>query len=595
MPDSPKKSWFYKVLKWRYRHIPEKNFILLLSVLIGFMAGLVSLLLKNITHLIQELVQSDIISWQNTLYFITPFVGLSIVYVLNKYVIKKEVKSAIPLILFSLSKTGGVIKPIHGYLPLILAPITVGFGGSVGLLGPAISSGSALSSSISSLFHVNRKIRTLLIGCASAGAISAVFKSPLAGLVFAVEVFSLDLTLTSLLPLLFASVSSIVTSYFFLGDEVLFRFEVVEKFNIQDIPFLIALGIGTAFASIYFTKMYFWVLSIFDNFKKKIYRLLIAGLAIGIMLYFIPPLYGEGLGFINDLLRGDYLKAIGTTPFKEIESNIWIIIGLLAGITVFKAIAMTATFAAGGYGGIFIPTMVMGSSLGNVVAKVINNLGFGFHVSESNFTLLGMAGLISGVLHAPLTSIFLIAEITTSYELFVPLMITTAISFIISKNKIEHNIYTRELAEQGSLLTHDKDQTVLTLMKLRQCIETNFITVYPDYSLKQLLSEAVAKSNRNFFPVINKKGMLIGVVSLDNIRDIMFDITKYHTVLVENIMSPVTTEIMFEDDDAKTAMQKFQDTGAWNLPVTKKGKYIGFTSKSKLLTAYRRELINFTR
>ena len=341
--------------------------------------------------------------------------------------------------------------------------------------------------------------------------------------------------------------------------------------------------------------MYFWVLSIFDNFKKKIYRLLIAGLAIGIMLYFIPPLYGEGLGFINDLLRGDYLKAIGTTPFKEIESNIWIIIGLLAGITVFKAIAMTATFAAGGYGGIFIPTMVMGSSLGNVVAKVINNLGFGFHVSESNFTLLGMAGLISGVLHAPLTSIFLIAEITTSYELFVPLMITTAISFIISKNKIEHNIYTRELAEQGSLLTHDKDQTVLTLMKLRQCIETNFITVYPDYSLKQLLSEAVAKSNRNFFPVINKKGMLIGVVSLDNIRDIMFDITKYHTVLVENIMSPVTTEIMFEDDDAKTAMQKFQDTGAWNLPVTKKGKYIGFISKSKLLTAYRRELINFTR
>ncbi|MAQ75927.1 MAG: chloride channel protein [Aquimarina sp.] len=595
MPDSPKKSWFYKVLKWRYRHIPEKNFILLLSVLIGFMAGLVSLLLKNITHLIQELLQSDIISWQNTLYFITPFVGLSIVYLLNKYIIKKEVKSAIPLILFSLSKTGGVIKPIHGYLPLILAPITVGFGGSVGLLGPAISSGSALSSSISSLFHVNRKIRTLLIGCASAGAISAVFKSPLAGLVFAVEVFSLDLTLTSLLPLLFASVSSIVTSYFFLGDEVLFRFEVVEKFNIQDIPFFIALGIGTAFASIYFTKMYFWVLSIFDNFKKKIYRLLIAGLAIGIMLYFIPPLYGEGLGFINDLLRGDYLKAIGTTPFKEIESNIWIIIGLLAGITVFKAIAMTATFAAGGYGGIFIPTMVMGSSLGNVVAKVINNLGFGFHVSESNFTLLGMAGLISGVLHAPLTSIFLIAEITTSYELFVPLMITTAISFIISKNKIEHNIYTRELAEQGSLLTHDKDQTVLTLMKLRQCIETNFITVYPDYSLKQLLSEAVAKSNRNFFPVINKKGILIGVVSLDNIRDIMFDITKYHTVLVENIMSPVTTEIMFEDDDAKTAMQKFQDTGAWNLPVTKKGKYIGFISKSKLLTAYRRELINFTR
>lgn len=595
MPKSSKKSWSHKVLKWRYRYISEKNFILVLSIIIGFIAGLVSLLLKNITHLIQELVQSDIITWQNTLYFITPVIGLLLVYLITKYLIKKEVKSAIPLILFSLSKNGGMIKPIHGYLPLILAPITVGFGGSVGLLGPAISSGSALSSSISSLFHVNRKTRILLIGCASAGAISAVFKSPLAGLVFAVEVFSLDLTLTSLLPLLFASVSSIVTSYFFLGDEVLFRFEVTEKFNIQDIPFLIVLGIGTAFASIYFTKMYFWILSVFDTFKKRIYRLLAAGIIIGVMLYFIPPLYGEGLGFINDLLKGDYLKAIGTTPFQGIESNIWIIIGLLTGITIFKAIAMTATFAAGGYGGIFIPTMVMGSSLGNVVAKVINNIGFGFQVSESNFTLLGMAGLISGVLHAPLTSIFLIAEITTSYELFVPLMITTAISFIISKNKIEHNIYTRELAEQGSLLTHDKDQTVLTLIKLRHCIETNFISVYPDYTLKQLLSKAVAKSNRNLFPVINEKGILIGIVSLDNIRDIMFDVTKYHSVTVENIMNPVQTEIIFEQDNAKVVMRKFQDTGAWNLPVTKKGKYIGFISKSKLLTSYRRELINFTR
>ncbi|RZS98991.1 chloride channel protein [Aquimarina brevivitae] len=593
MSGTSRKTWLYKVLKWRYRNISEKNFILILSILIGFIAGLVSLVLKNITHLIQRLVQGDIISWQNTLYFITPVVGLLIVYLFNKYIVKKEIKSAIPLILYALSKKGAVIKSIHGYLPLILAPITVGFGGSVGLLGPAISSGSAFSSSISTLFHVSRKTRVLLIGCASAGAISAVFKSPLAGLVFAVEVFSLDLTFASLLPLLFASVSSIVTSYFFIGDEVLFRFEVLEKFSIQDIPFFIILGIGTAFASIYFTKMYFWILKLFERFEKKIYRLLVAGMTIGVMLYFIPPLYGEGLGFINDLLHGDYMKAIGKTPFQNIESNIWIIIGLLAGITIFKAIAMTATFAAGGYGGIFIPTMVMGSALGNVVSKIINNIGLGFQVSESNFTLLGMAGLISGVLHAPLTSIFLIAEITTSYELFVPLMITTAISFIISKNKVDYTIYTRELAEQGNLLTHDKDQTVLTLLNLKDCIETNFITVNPDYTLKQLLSEAVAKSNRNLFPVVNKRGMLIGIVSLDDIRDIMFDITKYHTVMVEDLMSPVAYKIIEEEDDAKSAMKKFQDSSAWNLPVVRRNKYIGFISKSKLLTSYRRQLIKF--
>ncbi|MHA7055851.1 chloride channel protein [Aquimarina sp. M1] len=590
-----KKTLLHRFLIWRYRHISTKNFVLILSILVGFCAGLISLLLKNITHLIQVVLESDIISWQTSFYFVIPVIGLLIVYVITKFVIKQNVKSAIPLILYSLSKKDGKIKPLSGYLPILLAPITVGFGGSVGLLGPAVGSGSTLSSNISTLFKLDSKTRFLLIGCAAAGAISAVFKSPLAGLVFAVEVFSLDLTLTSLLPLLFASVSSIITSYFFLGDEVLFRFDVIEKFDIYDTPFYVMLGVGTAIASIYFTKMYFGILHFFDRFPKKIHRLLIGGFAIGVMLYFIPPLYGEGLGFINELLNGNHLAAIGNTPFDDMTSNIWMVIALLTGITIFKAIAMTATFAAGGSGGIIIPTMVMGSAMGNVVSKIINNLGMGFQVSEANFTLLGMAGLIAGVLHAPLTSIFLIAEITSSYELFVPLMITTAISFIISKNRIEHNIYTRELAEQGLLLTHDKDQTVLTLMKLDDCIETNFISVNPQNTLKHLLSEAVAKSNRNFFPVVDESNVLIGIVFLDDIRDIMFDISLYHKNTVEMLMTQVKTVIIYEEDNAKTAMRKFQDTGAWNLPIIKDGKYFGFISKSKLLTAYRRKLINFTR
>ncbi|MDH7448383.1 chloride channel protein [Aquimarina sp. 2201CG14-23] len=590
-----KKTLLHRFLIWRYRHIPNKNFVLILSIFVGFCAGLISLLLKNITHLIQVVLESDIISWQTSFYFVIPVIGLLVVYVITKFIIKRNVQSAIPLILYSLSKKDGKIKSLSGYLPLLLAPITVGFGGSVGLLGPAVGSGSTLSSNISTLFKLDTKTRFLLIACAAAGAISAVFKSPLAGLVFAVEVFSLDLTLASLLPLLFASVSSIITSYFFLGDEVLFSFDVIEKFDIYDTPFYIILGIGTAIASIYFTKMYFGISHFFDRFPKKIHRLLIGGFAIGVMLYFIPPLYGEGLGFINDLLNGNHLAAIGNTPFDNMTSSVWMIIALLTGITIFKAIAMTATFAAGGSGGIIIPTMVMGSSLGNVVSKIINNLGMGFQVSEANFTLLGMAGLIAGVLHAPLTSIFLIAEITSSYELFVPLMITTSISFIISKNRIEHNIYTRELAEQGHLLTHDKDQTVLTLMKLDDCIETNFISVNPENTLKHLLSEAVAKSNRNLFPVVDELNTLIGIVTLDDIRDIMFDISLYHKTTVAMLMTQVDTAIIYEHDDAKAAMRKFQDTGAWNLPVIKDGKYYGFISKSKLLTAYRRKLINFTR
>ncbi len=592
---SPKKTLLHQFLIWRYRHIATKNFILLLSILVGILAGLVSVLLKNTTHLIQIILGSDLVSWQNSLYFVIPVIGLLLIHLLTKYVLKKETEAAIPLILYALSKRNGVINSIHSYLPLLLAPITVGFGGSVGLLGPAVSAGSALSSSISTLFHIDSKTRILFIGCATAGAIAAVFKSPLAGLVFAVEVFSLDLTLASLLPLLLASVASIVTSYLFLGDEVLFRFQVIEKFELANIPFYVVLGGGTAIASVYFTKMYFGIQQFFLRFPKKTHKLLIGGVAIGIMLYCIPPLYGEGIGFINHLLEGNHLAALGATPFEHLGDHIWIAIGLLFGITIFKAIAMTTTFAAGGCGGIFIPTMVMGSALGNIIAKVINNLGVGIQLSEANFTLLGMAGLIAGVLHAPLTSIFLIAEITTSYELFVPLMITASMSFIISKNTIEHTIYNKELAEKGELITHNKDETVLTLLKIDPIIETNFASIAPHHTLRELLHNAVATSNRNIFPVIDASRKLVGIVLLDDIRDIMFDTELYDSTTVEMLMKQAPDVIIYETDTTKQVMKKFQDTGAWNLPVIKNQMYYGFISKSKLLTAYRRKLINVTR
>ncbi len=589
---SQKKSILQRFLIWRYRHISNKNFVFVLSILVGFLAGLVSVLLKNSTHLIQVFLESGIVSSKNSLYFVLPVIGLSVVYVLVKFVLKKPVTHAIPSILRALSKRNGILSRDNMYFPLITAPLTVGFGGSVGLLGPAVASGAAISSNVSLLFHINNKTRTLLIGCAAAGAISAVFKSPIAGIVFAVEVFSLDLTLVSLLPLLLASVASIITSYFFLGSDVLFRFEVKEQLILSRIPFYVLLGVGTAFASIYFSKMYFVIVQFFERFEKPLYRLLIGGLAIGIMLYFIPPLYGEGFGFINKLLHDQHLEAIGITPFDAYTHNIWVVIALLMGITIFKAVAMTTTFAAGGAGGIFIPTMVMGSALGNVVAKVINNLGLGFHVSEANFTLLGMAGLIAGVLHAPLTAIFLIAEITSGYELFVPLMITAAISFLISKNVLIHNIYTRELAEKGALLTHDKDASVLTLLNLDKVIETNFISVRPEQSLEVLLHRAVAKSSRNIFPVVNEEDALLGIILLDDIRDIMFDHSEYKKVTVEELMRQAPDVIFYGEDTTKQVMKKFQDTGAWNLPVIKGEKYYGFISKSKLLTAYRRKLIS---
>ncbi|WP_417870905.1 chloride channel protein [Winogradskyella sp.] len=591
----PTKSNFLKqLLIWRYKHVSEKNFVFVLSLIIGLLAGLISVFIKNITFAIEAIFEKGIILSENSIYFILPIVGLFLVYLFVKYISKQPSEHAIPSILFALSKRDGIINKKKIYYPLITAPLTVGFGGSVGLLGPAIASASALSSNFSRLLHIDRKTRSLLIACAAAGAIASIFKSPIAAIIFAIEVFSLDLTFASLLPLLMASVSSVITSYFFLGDSVLFEFSVSDKFVIKDTLFYILLGIGTGVASIYFSKIYFGVTSIFNRFKSARQKLIVGGLAIGVMLFFIPPLYGEGFGFINNLLIGNDIEALGNTPFDSHLDNIWIVIGLLFGITIFKAIAMTTTFAAGGTGGIIIPTLVMGSALGNVVAKVINNCGLGFNVSEANFTLIGMAGLIAGVLHAPLTAIFLIAEITGGYQLFVPLMITASMSFIINKNGLDHTIYTKELLEKGALLTQNKDKSVLTLMKLDSVIEQNFIELHPDMTLGEMLKNGVSKSNRNLFPVTDNEKNFIGIILLDNIRSVMFDQTLYNSTTVETFMQKPPEIIYYEEDSMEKVMKKFQRSKAWNLPVIRDHKYYGFVSKSKLLTAYRRELINFT-
>ncbi|WP_421813432.1 chloride channel protein [Flagellimonas sp.] len=593
MPYSNKKL-LTRFLKWRYKNISNRTFIQIMSLIVGFLAGLVAVTLKNTTYFIESLLKKGIVFSENQLYFILPTIGLTLIYLYVKFVHKEPLQHAVSSIIFSLSKKRGLLRLKDIYTPLITAPITVGFGGSVGLLGPAVKSGAALSSNLTRLFHIDAKTRTLLVACASAGAISSIFQSPIAAIIFAVEVFTLDLTMLSMLPLLLASISGVLTSYFFLGNEVLFSFSLSEGFELEDTAFYILLGVGTGFASIYFTKMYFYILSLFKQLKSPKYKLLVGGIAIGVMLYAIPPLYGEGFGFINNLLDGDHLKALGTTPFDDYTHNIWVVIALLFGITIFKAIAMTATIGAGGAGGVFIPTMVMGSALGNVVAKVINNLGLGISVSESNFTLIGMSGLIAGVIHAPLTAIFLIAEITGGYQLFVPLMITAAISYLITKNALDYTIYTKELAKIGALLSHNKDQMVLGLMEMDDVIEKNFRSVHPKMSLGEMLHQSVSKSKRNLFPVLDDDKKLIGIIVLDDIRPMMFDTEIYDTVFVKNLMHAPPEVIFYETDNMKQVMKKFQDSGAWNLPVIKNGKYEGFISKSKLLTAYRRKLINYS-
>ncbi|KRG27881.1 CIC family chloride channel protein [Salegentibacter mishustinae] len=582
--------------KWSNRHLSHQQFLMILSAIIGFTAGLGAVVIKNLTHFIQRLLEGSlIINYHHAFYFIFPLIGLSLTLLIIKLVFKKKIGHGIPSTLYAISRRKGIMRSFQMYASIITAPLTVGFGGSVGLEGPTVATGASLGSNISRFFKMNQSSRTLLIGCAAAGAMSSIFKAPIAAIIFAIEVFSLDLTLISMVPLLIASVSAILTSYFFFGSDIILPVQLQDNFTISEVPFYIILGVLAAGCSMYFTHIYFKIGDAFKKIDSLFYRLLIGGLGLGILIYLIPPLYGEGYNVINNLLAEDYLQALGTNFFNDYLDNIWIVVILLTGLVIFKIFATSLTFGAGGIGGIFAPVLFMGSAMGHCFALVVNNLGILRNpISVSSFTMVGMAGLMAGVLHAPLTAIFLIAELTGGYELFVPLMITAAISYMITNQFQPHSVYTMELAQRGDLLTHNKDQAVLTLLNIQQIIEKNFITLNIDMNLGDVIHVGVIKSSRNLFPVIDENRNFLGIILLDDIRPIMFDQKMYDDVKVSDIMQRAPATIDLRKDRPKDTMRKFQETNAWNLPVVEDGKYVGFISKSKLLTAYRQKLIEVT-
>jgi chloride channel protein, CIC family len=590
------KKIFTKFLKWRYKHISNTQFTNIASAIIGLLAGLAAVILKNLTHLIQGLLEGEFIKdIHSAFYFIFPIIGLIIVILIIKYFVRKKVGHGIPSTLYAISKQKGIMPRHQMWASLLTAPLTVGFGGSVGLEGPTVATGAALGSNFARLFHLNQTTRTLLIGAAAAGAMSSIFKAPIAAIVFAVEIFSLDLTLASMIPLLLASITAILTSYFFLGDDVLLHFNLQDKFELNDVLFYVLLGVTSATTSIYFSKTYFGISDFFKRFINPYKRLFIGGILIGVIVFFIPPLFGEGYETVNNVLKGNIENVIANNIFETATNNIWIIASLLIGLVVFKVVAMSFTFGAGGIGGVFAPTLFTGSISGYVFAMIINfsNI-FNHQLSLINFAMVGMAGLMAGVLQAPLTAIFLIAEITGGYELFVPLMIVASISFLITKRYVPHNIYAAELAKRGQLITHDKDKNVLMMLDLDKIIETNFIILRPEMNLGEIVKNAVVKSSRNHFPVVNNDNEFLGILTVNDIRSIMFDKKLYDSVKVESLMHDASDIIYYEKDTAEDILNKFKSTGAWNLVVIKNGKYFGFISKSRLLTAYRRQLIKFT-
>ncbi len=585
-----------KLGAWKNEHLSNHQFLMFLSAVIGFIAGLVAVIIKNFTYYIQSLLEGElVINYHTAFYFIFPLIGIALTVAIVKFVFKRDVGNGIPTTLHAISKRSGIMRKFQTYASLITAPITVGFGGSVGLEAPTVVTGAAISSNLARIFKMNQASRTLLIGCAAAGAMSSLFKAPVAAIIFAIEIFSLDLTLVSMIPLLLASVSAILTTYFFSGSDIILHSQLSDEFQISEVPFYILLGVLASVCSIYFTKVYFRINKLFCKLKSPFTRLLIGGFSLGILVFLIPPLYGEGYDVINNLLQGNYMFALENNFFSETLDNIWVVIALLAGLVIFKVIATSLTFGAGGVGGIFAPVLFMGSAMGHCFALVINNLGILQNpISVSNFTMVGMAGLMAGIMHAPLTAIFLIAELTSGYELFVPLMITAAISFMITSQVQPHSVYTLDLASRGELITHNKDQTVLTLLNIKQVIETNFVVLNSDMNLGEIIRKGVMKSSRNLFPVVDEQKNFTGIILLDDLRPIMFNKKLYKELLARELLQ-VTPEIIdFGKDRTTDIMRKFQETDAWNLPVVENGKYIGFISKSKLLTAYRQKLIEVT-
>ncbi len=580
-----------RFILWRVRHIPQRQFILIASAIVGILSGLAAVTIKNSVHLIESVITKGIISdYYVAAYFVFPALGLFLSFFFIKYIVKQPVSHGIPTVLQTISKRNGIMRRYQMFASLVASSITVGFGGSAGLEGPTVSTGAALGSNFAQLMHLNYRQRILLIGCAAAGTMAAIFKAPIAAVIFAIEVFMLDLTFSSLVPLLIASVMAVLTSYFFTGADYIIPTRVTDSFEFSHIPYYIVLAIISAGVSIYVEKVFFWTQARFENVKSMWTRVAVGGFILGVLVFFFPSLYGEGFDVINGLLVGNESILFRDSLFYWFVEESDAIIIMLFLIMMLKIVATSVTWNAGGVGGIFSPTLFMGSTMGYLFARIARM--FDAEISMVHFTLVGMAGLMAGVLHAPLTAIFLIAELTGGYQLFVPLMIVSTLSFTLTKAYMPHSIYTQQLAKRGELLTHNKDQVVLSRLQITKVLETNFISLNADNTLGELV-KVVAKSQRNIFPVLNEKKELEGVLLLDNIRHIMFDRDMYDEITVAELMHNPPARIDF-NDPMGTIMEKFKTSGAWNLPVLRDGIYVGFISKSKLFSAYRRLLVQFS-
>jgi CIC family chloride channel protein len=521
-----------RFLIWRVKNISQKHFTLILSFLVGVFSGLSAVILKNTIHFTHQLLTEGFtMEHENWLYLAYPFVGILLTLLFVRFVIKDDIGHGITKILHAFSRKGGNLKGHNSYSSIIGSTFTIGFGGSVGAEAPIVLTGASIGSSLGRLFHLNYKTITLLVSCGAAGAIAGIFKAPIAGLVFTMEVLMLDLTMGAIAPLLISAVTATSIAYFFLGKGAEFAFHLEGQFLLNNLPWYAVLGVLGGLLSVYMTWGSMFTEEKIAKFKNPYLKLLVGGLFLSLLIFLLPPLYGEGYTTISALLSGNTDVIVENTFFYGLKDNNIAILGFLLLLIAFKVLATAATNGSGGVGGIFAPTLFTGGVAGFFMARLLNSFLW-VKLPESQFTLAGMAALMAGVMHAPLTAIFLIAEITNGYAMFIPLILTSTVSYLTIMYFEPHSIYTKRLAKKGELITHHKDKAVLTLMRLNKVLETDFTTVHPDQTLGELV-KIIAKAKRNLFPVVNQENKLLGIVLLDDIREIMFNNELYNITKVE--------------------------------------------------------------
>ena len=572
---------FEAYIHWLHKKLTPKQFLILSSILVGLTAGGIAVLLKTVVHYIRISITKDFhLEFQQILYLIFPTVGILVTSLIVRKYFNGKLEKGTESILFSIVKKSSFLPSNLMYSNAITSAITVGFGGSVGLESPIVTTGAAVGSNYSRIYRVNYKDRTLLLACGAAAGIGAAFNAPIAGVLFALEVLLVGLSISAFIPLIISAVTGALLSRIILNEEILFSFKLTENFNYHNVPFYIILGLLAGVLSVYYMRISQQIENKLQKASWNFFtKALVGGLALSMLILIFPPLFGEGYQSIKDFSALNTNELFKQSIFASLIANKWALIIVVTLTMLFKPIAAALTIGSGGNGGNFAPSLFVGAFLGFGFALILTSLGFK-NIPVSNFTLVAMAGILSGVFHAPLTGIFLIAELTGGYELMIPLMIVSAFSYMISRYFEPHSLDVRNLAREGHLYVDDKDKNILASLKTISVVEKDFEKISPDATLRELI-EVVSHAKRNIFPVV-KDDILLGIIVLDDIREIMFKQELYDNVSVAQLMhNPPAT--ISPNEPIHSVMKKFDEAHAWTLPVVENGRYLGFVYKSSLL------------